>query len=90
MCPAPLMVTWPVQTSMASTSPTKARPSRPVTTAKSPKNQRSGQTTEMMSMSWPAVIWPAVRLLARLWVTGQVMPSTYGCDIVVRLLCAVC
>ena len=47
------MVTSPVQTSMASTSPAKARPSRLVTTAKSPKNQRSGQTTEIVSVSWP-------------------------------------
>ena len=50
------MVTSPVQTSMASTSPANACPSRPVTTARSPWNQRSGQTTEMVSVDRPSAI----------------------------------
>ena len=75
-CPPPLMVISPVQTSMPSTSPAKARPSRLVTTAKSPKNQRSGQTTQMLIVSSPAAVWLAVRLLAMLCGTVFVMPST--------------
>jgi len=60
------MVTWPVQMSMPATSPANARPSRLVTTAKSPRNQRSGATTETLTVSSSAAIWPAVRLLAML------------------------
>ena len=70
------MVTSPVQTSMPSTSPANARPSRLVTTAKSPRIQRSELTTEMVIVSSSAAIWPAVRLLAMLCGTVSVMPST--------------
>jgi len=70
------MVTSPVHTSMPATSPANARPSRLVTTAKSPRNQRSGQTTETLIVSSSAAIWPAARLLAMRCGTVSVMPST--------------
>ena len=53
-----------MQTSMFSTWPANAWPSRLVITAASPGNQRSGQTTETLSVFPLAAIWPAVRLLA--------------------------
>jgi hypothetical protein len=51
---------------MSSTSPANARPSRLVTTAKSPGNQRSGLTTETLTVSLLTAICPAFRLLAML------------------------
>jgi len=52
------------QMAMPWTSPANAWPSRLVTTATSPGNQRSGQTTETLSVSSSAAIWSAVSVLA--------------------------